>query len=73
MFSCPFSNPKPLNTDSCAGNTTSVVIPEVAEGQTYVFVSSKDVEGKLDDSAILFGPAILEVAPQPPTYNEKQQ
>lgn len=68
-----FYNLESMDTDSCAGNTTSAAIPEVAEGQTYVFVTSKEVEDKLDNSAILFGPAILGVAPQPPTYNEKQQ
>jgi hypothetical protein len=50
------------------GNTTSVDIPAVVEGQSYVFVTSKDVEGTFDQSAILFGPAILEVKPQPATY-----
>lgn len=62
-----------VETDKTPGNSTTAVIPQVAEGQTYVFVSKKDVEGKLDDSAILFGPAILEVAPQPPTYDPNQQ
>lgn len=52
---------------------TTAAIPKVAEGQTYVFVTSKDVEGKFDQSAILAGPAILEVKPQPPTYDAKEQ
>lgn len=56
-----------------SGNTTTATIPTVAEGQTYVFVTSKDVEGKLDQTAIVAGPAILEVKPQPPTYDPKQQ
>ncbi|KAM0717849.1 hypothetical protein Q7P37_006181 [Cladosporium fusiforme] len=55
------------------GKIATAAIPAVAEGQTYVFITSKDVEGSLDDTAILFGPAILEVAPQPPTYDQKQQ
>lgn len=55
------------------GKMISAAIPSVAEGQTYVFVSSKDVEGKLDQSAIVAGPAILEVKPQPPTYDSKEQ
>lgn len=59
--------------DTSIGNTTSAAIPAVVEGQSYVFVTSKDVEGTLDQSAILFGPAILEVKPQPPTYDPKQQ
>jgi len=55
------------------GNTTSAAIPAAVEGQSYVFITSKDVEGTFDQSAILFGPAILEVKPQPPTYDPKQQ
>jgi hypothetical protein len=55
------------------GNTTTAAIPAAVEGQSYVFVTSKDVEGTFDQSAILFGPAILEVKPQPPTYDPKQQ
>jgi hypothetical protein len=49
------------------GKTISAAIPETVEGQAYVFVSSKDVETTFDDSAVVFGPAILEVKPQPPT------
>jgi len=48
-------------------NMISAEIPMTVEGQAYVFVSSKDVETTFDDSAVLFGPAILEVKPQPPT------
>ena len=48
------------------GQTVSGKIPDVAMGQTYVFVSSTDVEGSLDDSKVLFGPAVLEVAPPKP-------
>jgi hypothetical protein len=49
------------------GKTISAEIPKTVEGQAYVFVSSKDVETTFDDSAVVFGPAILEVKPQPPT------
>jgi hypothetical protein len=49
------------------GKTISAEIPKTVEGQAYVFVSKKDVETTFDDSAVVFGPAILEVAPQPPT------
>nr|OQO30439.1 hypothetical protein B0A51_03069 [Rachicladosporium sp. CCFEE 5018] len=55
------------------GNTISAPIPTVDEGQTYVFVSSKDVEGAFDGTSVLFGPSIIEVAPQPPTYNNSIQ
>ena len=43
-----------------SGSGVSAVIPAIAMGQTYVFVTNMDVEGSLMDSAILFGPAILE-------------
>ena len=49
------------------GMTISAEIPKTVEGQAYVFVTKKDVETTFDDSAVVFGPAILEVAPQPPT------
>ncbi|OQO00729.1 hypothetical protein B0A48_13220 [Cryoendolithus antarcticus] len=55
------------------GNTISAPIPTVDEGQTYLFVSSKDVEGALDGTSVLFGPSIIEVAPQPPTINYSVQ
>lgn len=48
-------------------NMISAEIPDTVEGQAYVFVSSKDVQTTFDDSAVVFGPAILEVAPQAPT------
>lgn len=48
------------------GMSISAPIPSVAAGQTYVFVTSSDQEGMLSDAAVLFGPAILEVAPPAP-------
>lgn len=58
-----------MEADNSQGNTTSAAIPKEAQGQTYVFISCSDVEMKLDDGAILFGPAILEVAPPAPASN----
>jgi hypothetical protein len=59
-----------LNVVSVAGMidgmSISAPIPTVAAGQTYVFVTSSDQEGTLSDAAVLFGPAILEVAPAAP-------
>lgn len=52
-----------------SGSSISAEIPAVAEGQTYVFVTSSDQEGTLTDAAVLFGPAILEVYPPAPTLN----
>jgi hypothetical protein len=50
-----------------SGNSVTVVVPSIAAGQTYVFVSNSDVEGALVDSAVLFGPAIVEgMYPSPP-------
>lgn len=46
--------------------TIKASVPNGVMGQTYVFVSSSDVEGTFDDSKVLFGPAVLEVAPPTP-------
>ena len=42
------------------GVDITAVIPSIAQGQTYVFITSSDVEGTFSDSAVLFGPAVLE-------------
>jgi hypothetical protein len=60
-------------TEVLADNTITAEVPAVVEGQSYVFISSKDVEGKLDDTAVLAGPAIVEVKPQPPTIDYNYQ
>jgi hypothetical protein len=54
------------------GKSISADVPAAVEGQAYVFVTSKDANGTFDGTAVLAGPAILEVAPQPPTidFNE---
>ena len=41
----------------------SAMIPDVASGQIYVFVTKSDVEGKFDGTQVLCGPAVLEVYP----------
>lgn len=38
----------------------SAMIPPGISGQSYVFVTSSDTQGKIDDAAVLFGPAVLE-------------
>lgn len=38
----------------------TATIPPGISGQSYVFVTSSDAQGKIDDAAVLFGPAILE-------------
>jgi hypothetical protein len=52
-----------------SGSNISAAIPAVAQGQTYVFVTSSDQETTLSDAAVLFGPAILEVYPPAPSIN----
>ncbi|WPG99917.1 Hypothetical protein R9X50_00273800 [Acrodontium crateriforme] len=47
----------------------TAAIPSVDQGQTYVFVTNCDVEGTLDDTKVLFGPAVLEVNPPAPEIN----
>ncbi|TKA22028.1 hypothetical protein B0A50_08409 [Salinomyces thailandicus] len=49
-----------------SGSTIKATIPPIAMGQTYVFISKSDVENTFDQSQVLFGPAVLEVAPPPP-------
>ena len=62
-----------LSVVSVAGNVSgksiSAAIPSVAMGQTYVFVTSSDQEATLSDTAVLFGPAIVEVYPPAPSIN----
>lgn len=60
------------NTDAHTGNSASFKIPEGVSGQSYVFVTNKDVEGTFDSKAVVAGPAIIEVKPEAPSldYNE---
>lgn len=51
------------------GSNAVVTIPKAASGQTYVFISKTDQEGTLDDSKVLFGPAIVEVGPAAPAID----
>ncbi len=56
-------------TDRLPGSDISAKIPAGLAGQTYVFVTKSDVETTFSDSAVLFGPAIIEVLPAPPAIN----
>ncbi|KAK4945502.1 hypothetical protein LTR10_015398 [Elasticomyces elasticus] len=53
-----------------SGMDITAEIPAVAMGQTYVLVTSKDVEGTLVDASVLFGPAIIEVMPAAPVIDD---
>lgn len=57
-----------------SGNTVTAAIPDTVSGQTYVFISSSDQETTFSDKAVLFGPAIIEVAPPAPAidYNYRK-
>jgi hypothetical protein len=48
---------KPSSMD---GANVQVAIPSEAQAQTYVFITNSDIEGMFNDTAVLFGPAILE-------------
>jgi Ferritin-like domain len=48
---------KPSKID---GANIYVTIPSAAQGQTYVFITNSDIEGTFTDSAVLYGPAIVE-------------
>ncbi|KAI1629059.1 ferritin-like domain-containing protein [Exophiala viscosa] len=53
-----------------SGADIMVEVPAVAMGQTYVFITSKDIEGTFVDANVVFGPAIIEVAPPAPVIND---
>ena len=57
----------------CTGNSASFKIPEGVSGQSYVFVTNKDVEGTFDSKAVVAGPAIIEVKPEEPTLDYKEE
>jgi hypothetical protein len=44
------------------------IVPVTASGQTYAFVTSANVTA-VTDAVVLFGPAILEVTPNSPTFD----
>lgn len=56
-----------------AGKVVSGAIPAtIVGGQTYVYVTSTDLEGDFsdfDDTKVLFGPAVLEVKPAAPVID----
>lgn len=51
------------------GGVVSASIPKIAQGQTYTFVTDSDISGAFVESAVLAGPAILEVTPPAPTFD----
>ncbi|KAK2762851.1 hypothetical protein FQN54_001026 [Arachnomyces sp. PD_36] len=51
------------------GGVVSATIPVIAQGQTYAFVTNTDISGAFVESAVLAGPAILEVTPSAPTFD----
>lgn len=54
---------------SQAENVFEAVVPSQASGQTFVLITNSEVTGTLGDNAILAGPAIVEVAPGPPSID----
>ena len=54
---------------SVSGDSVTVAIPSVVQGQSYVFITSMDVETTFSDTAVLFGPAIVEVNPPKPVID----
>ncbi|KAK5691917.1 hypothetical protein LTR97_011088 [Elasticomyces elasticus] len=51
------------------GKNITAEVPMQAQGQTYVFVTSKSEDGKLVAADVAYGPAILEVNPPAPTVD----
>ena len=56
-----------------ANGMLTAQIPAKTSGQTYAFVTKQAATGALRDSQVLFGPAILEVMPNAPTFDLKIQ
>lgn len=56
-----------------AGGMIEAVIPATAMGQTYVFISKAATNTTLNDTMILYGPAVIEVTPPAPTFDLSQQ
>ena len=54
---------------SITGNVVSATIPSIAMGQTYVFITTASETSGVPDADILFGPAIIEIAPAPPVID----
>jgi hypothetical protein len=58
----------PVQTQGIRNGMVMVPVPRNISGQSYVFLT-KDNSAKVDDSTILFGPAIIEVTPDAPTFD----
>lgn len=58
----------PVQTQGIKNGMVMVQVPMNISGQSYVFLT-KDNSAKLDDSTILFGPAVIEVTPSSPTFD----
>lgn len=62
-----------IDTISVAGTSANGMltaqIPAKTQGQTYVFVTKDSATGAIQDNQVQFGPAILEVTPDAPTFD----
>lgn len=62
-----------LDTTSVAGTLQggliAATVPATAQGPTYAFITSTQANGTIQDSQVLFGPAVLEITPGPPTID----
>lgn len=62
-----------LDTISMPGrNSNGMVLTQVpakTQGQSYAFITAQEVKGAIQDSEVLFGPAILEVTPTAPKFD----
>jgi hypothetical protein len=52
-----------------ANGMLTAEIPAKTQGQTYAFVTKEAARGAIQDSQVLFGPVILEVTPDAPTFD----
>jgi len=59
-----------VKANSYANGMIMATVPVGVEGQSYAFITN-DNSGVVNDTTILFGPAILEVTPSSPTFDLK--
>lgn len=57
-----------VKANSYANGMIMATVPKGIEGQSYAFIT-KDNSGFVNDTTILFGPAIIEVTPSSPTFD----
>lgn len=58
----------PVTPSNSSSGIITAEVPQKISGQSYAFIT-KDNSGVVNDTTVLFGPAIIEVTPSSPTFN----